>query len=249
MKLQLFGAGAMLMAMIGTAIAAQGPNSSTPSNDDDLFGGPAAPAPSNQSPGQGDSLFGGSEPAPVSAAQGLADKLTAKSVDTDTTFSPGRAGTACFQPNAADHWAIRCHVQFVDTARDGNDAGLDFLIYASDVSFAAEDAGMIADATRVQGRWHINEQPEVSITGPDAQKHEYKLDCRQALGNPNQLAVCMVQAAPRILVVSEVLPAQPSTESVSLNDTSSDTFQDIDHAIKLAIHGAIHVLKSLSQRQ
>lgn len=178
------------------------------------------------------------------SVQKLADQLSISNVETTTVFSAGNSGIRCFTPGPKDHWSLRCHAIFEDTARDDQAAGLDFVIYAQDVDFKTEDTAMIAEATaKMPGRWHIDEQPDVSINTPNGGKLKYKLDCRQARGNPNQIAICMLKATSRVLVVSEVLPAETTSESIDNSDTG--TFADIRHAVDLATHGAVHVLKSL----
>jgi hypothetical protein len=188
-----------------------------------------------------DGIF--SMPVSASSAQETADKLSFRNVEQTGTFAGGSVGITCHPGESADHWVIGCHAEFVDTARDDGLAALDFLIYDSDVNFDSEDAYMTEGVAQMPGRWHISDQPEVSVDAPGGQTLKFKVDCHQALGSPNQRAFCLLQATPRVLVLADVLPAQPTTESI--DNSESGTFQDTRHAAELAALGAMHVVKSL----
>ena len=91
------------------------------------------------------------------------------------------------------------------------------------------------------GRWKIDDRPAVSVEGPGGTIHP-KTSCHQALGDSNSAAYCLIQADPRVLILSRVGPAQPATEAVA-EDRASATYQDIRRATTLAAMGVMHVIK------
>ena len=175
------------------------------------------------------------------SAQAFADQVSSENVTSANNFSPAW-GIQCSPGGSEDHFAIVCNALMNDAERSAQTANLGFLIYNGEADFSAEDA-LLADAVqRMPGRWKIDDQPEVSIDGPGGTVR-LKTKCHQALGESNNVAACILQADPHVLILAQVGPAEPSTDSIS-GDPSSDTYQDIRRATILATMGAIHVAKS-----
>ena len=184
------------------------------------------------------SASAGQTPAGDFSAQSLADRIKSRNIEIAHNFSPAW-GIQCSPGAGDDHFAIRCHAELSDAERSSQSATLDFLIYDREPDFAAEDALLVAAVRGTPGRWHIDDQPDVSLQGPDGTIHP-KTSCHQALGDSNGPAFCIIQGAPRVLIIAAVRPAQPSTESIDGNP-SSTTFDDTRHATTLALMGVAHL--------
>jgi hypothetical protein len=173
-----------------------------------------------------------------SSAQSVADRIKSHNIEIAHNFSPAW-GIQCSPGGADDHFALRCHADLSDAERSSQSATLDFLIYDSEPDFGGEDALLAAAVQRMPGRWHVDDQPNVSLQGADGTIHP-KMSCHQSLGDSSGPAFCLVQAGPHVLIIAAVRPAQPSTESIDGNPSSA-TYDDIRHATTLAIMGVAHL--------
>jgi hypothetical protein len=173
-----------------------------------------------------------------SSAQAVADQVKGRNIESANDFSPAW-GIQCSPGDGADHFAIRCHAALSDAQRSSQTASLDFLIYDSAPDFDREDALLAAAVQRMAGRWKVDDRPNVSVPGAGGTSHP-KTSCHQALGDSNGPALCMIQADPRVLIVSQVGPAQPSTDGID-SDPASATYQDTRRATTLATMGVIHL--------
>ncbi len=176
-------------------------------------------------------------PAGDSSPRSLADRIKSHNVEIAHNFSPAW-GIQCSPGGGDDHFALRCHADFSDAERSSQSATLDFLIYGSEPDFDGEDALLAAAVQRMSGRWHVDDQPNVSLQNADGTIHP-KTSCHQSLGDSNGPAFCIIQAGPRVLIIAAVRPAQPSTDSID-GDPSSTTYEDIRRATTLAIMGVAH---------
>jgi hypothetical protein len=175
------------------------------------------------------------------SSQAIADRVKASNVEIANNFSPAW-GIQCSPPQGDDHFAIRCHAELSDAERSPDTASLDFLIYDTAPDFDGEDAQLAAAVQRLAGRWKIADRPAVSVDGPAGTIHP-KTSCHQALGDSNGAAYCLIQAEPRVLILSRVGPAQPSTDAFT-EDRASATYQDTRRATALAAMGVMHVIKA-----
>ena len=175
------------------------------------------------------------------SSQAIADRVKASNVEIANDFSPAW-GIECLPPQGDDRFAIRCHAVFSDAERSPDTASLEFLIYDTAPDFDGEDAQLAAAAHRMAGRWKIDDRPAVSVDGPCGTIHP-KTSCHQALDDSNSAAYCLIQAGPRVLILSRVGPAQPSTDAIA-EDRASATYQDIRRATTLAAMGVMHVIKA-----
>ncbi len=185
---------------------------------------------------QGAGIF--SMPVQTMSSQQIADKLTFRNVEQTGTFAPNGVPFTCSPAQREDHFAIRCEYEVQDTERNDETAALDFLIYDNDANFAAEDSVLTASVSRMPGRWKIDDHPNTTLGGSSL-----RINCHQALGNPNSRAFCIAQAAPRILVVAHVPPARAISDNV--NTSNASTYQDTRNAAELAALGAAHVSRSM----
>ena len=177
-------------------------------------------------------------PAENSSAQSLADRIKSHNVEIAHNFSPAW-GIQCSPRAGDDHFALRCHADFSDAERSSQSATLDFLIYDSEPHFDVEDALLAAAVHQMPGRWHVDDQPNISLQGAGGTIHP-KTSCHQTLGDSNGPAFCLIQADSRVLIIAAVRPAQPSTEGID-GDPNSATYEDIRRATTLAIMGVAHV--------
>jgi hypothetical protein len=170
--------------------------------------------------------------------QALADRIKSRNVEIAHNFSPAW-GIQCSPAAGEDHFALRCHADLSDAERSSQSAALDFLIYDRKPDFDGEDRLLAAAVQGMPGRWHVDDQPDVSLQGAEGTLHP-RTSCHQALGDSNGPAFCLIQAGPRVLVIAAVRPARPFTESID-GDPASATFEDTRRATTLAIMGAVHV--------
>lgn len=185
-------------------------------------------------------VSGSSSPASggEASAQSLADRIKNDNVEIANNFSPA-SGIQCSPPSGDDHFALRCRAIMTDAERSSQWATLDFLIYNSEPDFDGEDRLLAAAVKQIPGRWHVDDEPRVSLQSAGGTIHP-KASCHQSLGESNSTAFCLIQGGPRVLILAVVGPAQPSTQSIDA-DPDSATYQDTRRATTLAIMGVAHV--------
>ena len=126
---------------------------------------------------------------------------------------------------------------------------LEYMIFNTSPDFRNEDAGVKAAVTRMGGRWSLNYQPNISLTGSAGEKIVFTTACHQSRGRPNGNAYCLLQASANVLVFTQVAPAQRASDSVTTSTgNGSDSFDDMAHATNLAVQGGIVVAKAQKTR-
>jgi hypothetical protein len=129
----------------------------------------------------------------------------------------------------------------VDNARGGKTAAVEIMIFKGGYDFAARDAQIKASVARSGGRWSLDYQPEISLSG-EGRKISLKGSCHQSRGKPNSPAYCLVAVARNVLIFSEVAPGQASSDQITTSTNGgSDSFDDMARAANLASLGAVAV--------
>jgi hypothetical protein len=119
------------------------------------------------------------------------------------------------------------------------------MVFNTPPNFRNEDARVKAAVTNMGGRWSLDYQPNISLTGGDGEKIVFTTACHQSRGRPNGEAYCLLQASANVLVFAQVAPAQGTSDSFTMNTgNGSDSFDDMAHASNLAVQGGIVIAKA-----
>jgi hypothetical protein len=215
-------------------------------------GKPVQPAGGQQSSGQSNAVSPTPATAPPPLAtqtetsatpQSIADKLAASGIDEAMGFSVNRP-MACNAGGSSADWAFHCTVGLADSERSGRQAALEVMIFDHAVDLATKDAKIKDAVAAMNGRWSLDDTPDVTLTNnKTGEKLKLETVCHQSRGSTNGDAYCLLQATSRVLVFTEVSPAQAASDSVTVGE-GSNSFEDTRHAADLATLGAIAVEKT-----
>jgi hypothetical protein len=170
----------------------------------------------------------------------LAARLRADGIDPAVGFRMSRP-INCIPGSDGKDWAYHCVAAMVDNARGGKTAAVEIMIFKGGYDFAARDAQIKASVARSGGRWSLDYQPEISLSG-EGRKISLKGSCHQSRGKPNSPAYCLVAVARNVLIFSEVAPGQASSDQITTSTNGgSDSFDDMARAANLASLGAVAV--------
>jgi hypothetical protein len=183
------------------------------------------------------------DPNAPATPQTMADKLAASGIDEAMGFTVTRP-MVCNRGSGETDWAFHCPIGLADAERDGRAAALEVMIFDHDVDLAAQDAKIKTAVAQLHGRWSLDDEPDVTLTNnKTGEKLKLQTECHQSRGQANSDAFCLLQASSQVLVFTQVTPAQPSSDSITVGE-GSDSFVDTRHAADLATLGAIAVAKA-----
>ena len=204
---------------------------------------PPAPA------AQPNSSASAASPAATSAApasQGLLPAQTVANSLLNGGFSapPGysiRQALSCNPPTAGEAWTLRCEAYLNDDQRGGEPAMAEIDLYDHDVTLQADDDRLKQHIASFPDTDSISTNPNVTETmAKTGQVVSIFTVCRQAVGSPNSPAYCIVQANPRVIIMSGVHPLHPYsrggiTFTMVDGQPKSSVSQDCDHASDLSL--------------
>jgi hypothetical protein len=173
----------------------------------------------------------------------LAGRLRTEGIAPAIGFQMSRP-VNCMPGSGPDGAAYHCVAAMTDSARGGRTAALELMIFNGGYDFAARDAQVKAAVARMGGRWSLADQPEIGVNG-GGRKISLKASCHQSRGSVNGPAFCLLPAAINVLIFSQVVPAQASSNQITTSQSGgSDSFDDMGRAASLASMGAIAVAKA-----
>jgi hypothetical protein len=182
-------------------------------------------------------------PIAPSEADALARTLQTRGIQPAAGFKISRP-MDCRVGGAGEDWSYHCVVALTDSARAGRTAALEIMIFKTGYDFAGEDSRVKAAVARLNVRWKLDEQVDVSLND-GAQRIPLKASCHQARGQTNGLAYCLLPLSSNVLVFSQAPPKQAGSDQVTTSTNGgADSFEDMQHAAQLASLAAIAVAKA-----
>jgi hypothetical protein len=183
------------------------------------------------------------QPIPAVTPNALAAQLQANGIDT----APGsgkRQALNCVRGSAKTDWAYHCVASLADGAPGMRATAVEIMIFNDSYDFASRDAQIKAAVVRLNGRWSLDYEPEMSIKG-EGRTISLKGACHQSRGATNSPAYCLLPVARNVLVFSQVAPAQASSDEIATSQKGeSDSFNDMANAGTLASFGAVAVVQA-----
>src|SRR5882757_3212189 len=133
------------------------------------------------------------QPIPSVKPNALAAQLRADGID----IAPGsgkRQPLTCISGSARTDWAYHCVATLIDDVRGGKAATVEIMIFSDGYDFASRDAQIKAAVVRLNGRWSLDYEPEMSIKG-EGRTISLKGACHQSRGRTNSPAYCLLPVA------------------------------------------------------
>ncbi|MEO7323557.1 MAG: hypothetical protein ABIW82_01875 [Dokdonella sp.] len=170
-------------------------------------------------------------------------QLRANGIDPAMSFRSSQP-INCMAGSADADVVYRCVAAMADSARSGKTAAVEILIFKDRYDFASRDAQIKAAVARLNGRWSLAYEPEVSVKG-EGRTMSLNGSCHQSRGQTNSPAYCLLPVARNVLIFSQVAPAQARSDQITTSQNGEpDSFDDMAHAGTLATLGAIAVAKA-----
>lgn len=180
---------------------------------------------------------------PAVTPNALAAQLQANGID--TAPGSGKHQTLnCIRGSAKTDWAYHCVASLADGAAGVRATAVEIMIFNDSYDFASRDAQIKAAVVRLNGRWSLDYEPEMSIKG-EGRTISLKGACHQSRGRANSPAYCLLPVARNVLIFSQIAPAEISSDQVTTSQNGeSDSFEDMARAGTLASFGAVAVVKA-----
>lgn len=181
------------------------------------------------------------QPLPAMPSDALAAHLKTHAIDAAIGFRADRPFN-CMRGATGSDSAYHCVAAITDENRRGKIAALEIMIFNGAYDFAERNAEVKAAVARLNGRWSLDSDPEMSLNG-DGRTISLKASCHQSRGRENGPAYCLLPVTRNVLVFTQVAPAQASTQAITTRANGEpDSFDDMTRAGNLASLGAVAVL-------
>jgi len=146
----------------------------------------------------------------------------------------------CVPRDNPGDWTLSCRAGLVNSEQGGK-ALLEFRLFDHETFFSEQDVSVAAHVDSLDHTYSLHTKPSMRITPKGGVKRRIAIGCHQSLGPHNSPAYCTLMFNSRILILTGVSPARPSTRNLKLGEGEEAAGEDVNRAADLAMVVALQL--------